>query len=201
MALAVLTGTTGGVLMVDQGAKTEASRNRYIQAIAADPETSPAVKVAMVMGSYYESSYKHHGTPYIDKNGKGQPLTVCDGITGAGVVANKYYTEAECYQMGKYRYTNTEKAMPGLLTHWNSYDAYTRATFIDFGWNKGIGALASSTMRAKANAGDLQGACKQNERWTRGTVKNVSVVLPGLVDRANANSAICFDWSPVLDKK
>ena len=42
-------------------------RNQYVQAVAADKGTSEAVKVAMVMGAYYESSYKHIGTPYVDK--------------------------------------------------------------------------------------------------------------------------------------
>ena len=35
------------------------------------------------------------------------------------------------------------------------------------------------------------GACRQNERWTRGTVGGVSTVLPGLVTRAGANADLC----------
>ena len=45
----------------------EALRDEYVRAVATDPATSAAVKVAMVMGSYYESSGKHIGTPYVDK--------------------------------------------------------------------------------------------------------------------------------------
>lgn len=75
----------------------DAQRDEYVQAVAADPATSAGVKVAMVLGSYYESSGKHIGTPYVDKLGKGQPLTVCNGITGAGVIAGKTYAPADCY--------------------------------------------------------------------------------------------------------
>jgi hypothetical protein len=36
-------------------------------------ERSNPFLLALVMGSYYESSYKHIGKPYIDKLGKGHP--------------------------------------------------------------------------------------------------------------------------------
>ena len=85
-ALMILIGTGGGTYYVDQAATAEAQKNQFIQAVAADPDVSDAVRIAMVMGSYYESSNRHIGTPYIDKLGKGQPLTVCNGITGAGVI-------------------------------------------------------------------------------------------------------------------
>ena len=35
------------------------------------------------------------------------------------------------------------------------------------------------------------GACRENERWNRGTVRGVSVVLPGLKIRGDANSDLC----------
>ena len=46
-------------------------------------------------------------------------------------------------------------------------------------------------MRRMFLAGDIVGACRQNERWTRGTVGGVSTVLPGLVARAGANADLC----------
>ena len=100
MALAVLTAGGGGYMALESdkaAAQAMAERNQYIQAVAADPGTSQAVKIAMVMGSYYESSYRHIGTPYVDKWGKGQPLTVCNGITGRAVVAGRSYSPADCY--------------------------------------------------------------------------------------------------------
>ncbi len=97
----------------------------------------------------------------------------------------------------------SERQSTKLLTYWATYDPLAQATFIDFVHNKGGDALAGSTMRRKANAGDLHGACKENERWNRGTVKGVSTVLPGLKIRGDANADICSIWriAPKEDAK
>lgn len=193
-ALLILIGAGGGAYFVSEEAEKEANRNAYVQAVAADPQASDAIRIAMVMASFYESSGRHIGTPYVDKNGKGQPLTVCNGITGPEVVAGRYYTPADCYRMEKRRYVRYEAIAPTLLTHWASYDPFQKATFLDFMHNKGDGSLEGSTMRSKANAGDWLGACRENTRWNRGTVKGVSTVLPGLQLRGDSNDEICRLW-------
>ncbi len=194
VALAVLTGGAGGYFVSERdkaAAQAMAERNQYIQAVAADPGTSQAVKIAMVMGSYYESNYRHIGTPYVDKLGKGQPLTVCNGITGRAVVAGRYYTPADCYALERSRYLAAERTAMGMFRLWTTYTPLQQAVFIDFIHNKGEGALYTSTLLRKANAGDAIGACRENPRWNRGTVKGVSVVLPGLQARGDANGEIC----------
>lgn len=198
LALAMLTGGGGAFYAQHQGevARAEvqaAAADPYVQAVARDTSTSDAVKIAMLMGHLYESSGKHVGTPYIDTLGRGQPLTVCNGITGAGVVAGKWYTPADCYELEKGRYLQAERAAKRLFAYWDSYDAITQATFLDFIHNKGDGALAASTMLRKANAGDVQGACRENPKWNKGTVKGVLTVLPGLKDRADTNAGFCLD--------
>jgi lysozyme len=198
LALAMLTGGGGAFYAQHQGevARAEvqaAAADPYVQAVARDASTSDAVKIAMLMGHLYESSGKHVGVPYVDKLGKGQPLTVCNGITGAGVVAGKRYTPADCYELEKGRYLQAERAAKRLLAYWASYDAITQATFLDFIHNKGEGALSTSTMRRKANAGDVAGACRENPKWNKGTVKGVLTVLPGLKDRADTNAGFCLD--------
>ena len=198
LALAMLTGGGGAFYAQHQGevARAEvqaAAADPYVQAVARDASTSDAVKIAMLMGHLYESSGKHVGTPYIDTLGRGQPLTVCNGITGAGVIAGKWYTPADCYELEKGRYLQAERAAKRLLAYWASYDAITQATFLDFIHNKGEGALAASTMLRKANAGDVQGACRENPKWNKGTVKGVLTVLPGLKDRADTNAGFCLD--------
>ena len=90
-------GAGGGVYLAEQE-RTSQLQTEYLRTVAADTSTSDAIKLAMVLGSYYESSFRHIGTPYVDRLGKGQPLTVCNGITGAGVVAGRYYTPADCYR-------------------------------------------------------------------------------------------------------
>ena len=198
LALSMLTGGGGAFYAQHQGevARAEvqaAAADPYVQAVARDTSTSDAVKIAMLMGHLYESSGKHVGKPYTDTLGRGQPLTVCNGITGAGVVAGKWYTPADCYELEKGRYLQAERAAKRLLAYWASYDAITQATFLDFIHNKGEGALAASTMLRKANAGDVQGACRENPKWNKGTVKGVLTVLPGLKDRADTNAGFCLD--------
>ena len=56
---------------------------------------------------------------------------------------------------------SAERAASAQLTYWRDYDPFAQAVFIDFVHNKGSDALATSTMRRKANAGDLLGACRE----------------------------------------
>lgn len=194
-ALVLTLGAGGGAyLAADQAAIEQGLADQYVQVVAADPGTSQGVKVAMVLGHFYESSGKHIGTPYIDKLGKGAPLTVCNGITGAGVIAGKWYSPGECYQLEKGRYLQSEREARCLLAYWASYDAFAQGTFIDFLHNKGAASFATSSMRRKANAGDLQGACRENPRWNKGTLKGISTVLPGLQLRGDSNDEICREW-------
>ncbi|WP_315128089.1 glycoside hydrolase family protein [Comamonas antarctica] len=201
-ALALLAGlgSGGAILIQDQPLQVptaemqQALVDQYVRAVAADQTTSPAVKVAMVLGHFYESSGKHIGTPYVDRLGRGQPLTVCNGITGAGVVAGKWYSPAACYQLERGRYLAAERAAQRLLKHWRSYDPLVQGQFIDFLHNKGEGAFTTSTMLRKANAGDLMGACHENPRWNKGTVAGLQQVLPGLQLRGDANEVICRAW-------
>lgn len=200
LALVLLTGGGGAVLVQDQALQVpeaqlqQALADEYVRAVSADTTTSQAVKVAMVLGSFYESSGKHIGTPYVDKLGRGQPLTVCNGITGAGVAAGRWYGPANCYQLEKARYLTAERAAQRLLNRWASYDPFVQGQFIDFLHNKGEGAFTTSTMRRKANAGDLVGACRENPRWNKGTVNGVQQVLPGLQLRGDSNDEICSLW-------
>lgn len=194
VALVMLAGLGGGGAYLVERTTDAALRDAYVQVVAADASTSPGVKVAMVMGSFYESSGKHIGMPYIDKLGKGTPLTVCNGITGRGVVAGKWYSPAECYQLERGRYLQSEREAVSLLIHWREYGPFVQGSFIDFLHNKGAANLSTSTMLRKANAGDLLGACRENPRWNRGTVKGVSTVLPALQGRGDSNDEICRQW-------
>lgn len=193
-SLAALVMLAAGVSIQNAEPTPEALRNEYIQAVAADTSTSMAVKIAMVMGSQYESSGKHIGKPYVDKLGRGQPLTVCNGVTGPEVVAGRYYTPADCFRIEKRRYLLAEAAAARMLTYWQTYDDFARATFIDFIWNKGEGNFETSTMRVLANRGQLDAACRQNPRWDKGTKNGVLQVLPGLQVRGDSNGEICADW-------
>jgi lysozyme len=191
--LAVLVASGGGYAAFSHidGETTSLLRNQYVQAVAQDGGTSQAVKVAMVMGAYFESSYKHIGTPYVDKLGKGRPLTVCNGITGPAVKLGRYYTPGDCYRLERAVYVENERRLKSTLPQWDGYTVLQQATFVDFLHNLGPGAFDGSTMKRKLLAGDVVGACRENPRWTRGTVNGVSVVLPGLQVRRDASAELC----------
>ncbi len=158
-------------------------------------QPSAAVQLAMVLGSHYESSGRHIGTPYVDKLGKGQPLTVCNGVTGPEVVAGRYYTPDDCKRLELPKYREAERLARAALKHWDTYNAWVQASIIDMVYNLGPAVLAdTTTLVRKGNAGDLVGMCEQMPRWVRGTVNGQSVVLPGLVDRRGTTRELCMDW-------
>lgn len=178
-ALALTVGAAGGV-----------ATHYAVQS----PRPSAAVTLAMEIGAHYESSGRHIGTPYIDRIGKGQPLTVCNGVTGAGVVAGRYYTPADCKRLELPRYLEAEQQARAALRHWDGYNAWVQASFIDMVYNVGPSVLSGTAIARLANAGDLAGACQQMPRWVRGTIAGKSTVLPGLVDRRDATHQLCAQW-------
>lgn len=190
---ALLIATGGGYATYTHvdGQTQEMLRNQYVQAAAQDKSTTQAVKLAMVMAAYFESSYKHIGTPYVDKLGKGQPLTVCAGLTGPQVVAGRYYTPSDCYRLERARYMGYEKFARADLPNYDALTDLQKATVLDFLHNKGAGAFATSTMRKKLLAGDIVGACRENPKWNKGTVGGVLTVLPGLQGRGDSNAELC----------
>lgn len=114
----------------------------------------------------------------------------------AGLVEapGRWYSPADCYLLERGRYLQAEREAAQLLARWRDYDPFVQGVFIDFVHNKGAANLATSTMRAKANAGDLAGACRENPRWNRGTVNGVLTALPGLQRRGDSNDEICREW-------
>src|SRR5574344_729028 len=148
MLVAMLTaiGAGGSAYLGEQDrALAHAQLTEYLQAVAADTSTSDAIKLAMVLGSYYESSYKHIGTPYVDRLGKGQPLTVCNGITGKAVVAGRYYTPAECYTLERELYRGYELYLNRDVAGFGRLTPLQQASFMDFVHNKGPGAWQKSS--------------------------------------------------------
>lgn len=178
-ALALTVGAAGGVA------------THY----AAQPvRPSAAVVLAMELGAHFESSGRHIGMPYIDRLGKGQPLTVCNGVTGAGVVAGRYYTPDDCKRLELPRYLEAERQARAALRYWDSYNVWVQASFIDMIYNVGPGVLDGTAIARLANTGNLAGACTQMPRWVRGTVGGKSVALPGLIDRRDTTRELCAEW-------
>lgn len=159
-----------------------------------EPPPSAAVQLAMEIGAHYESSGRHIGVPYIDKLGRGQPWTVCNGVTGKGVVPGRYYTAEDCKRLELPRYLDAERAGKRLFGWWATYNVWVQASIIDMVYNLGEAQIAASTMRRKANEGDLAGACAEMPRWVNGTVNGQRTRLPGLVGRRGTTHELCADW-------
>lgn len=157
-------------------------------------QPGPDVQLAMELGAHFESSGRHIGTPYVDRIGKGQPLTVCNGVTGPEVVAGRYYSPDDCRRLELPRYLAAEREARRMFERWRSYNPWVRASIIDMIYNLGAPALEGSTLLRLANAGDLAGACEQMPRWVRGTVNGQKVALPGLVDRRATARELCAEW-------
>lgn len=67
-----------------------------------------------------------------------------------------------------------------------SNDVSRLNAIVDFTYNLGVGRLQTSTLRAKLNGEDWDGAKEQLMRWVRGGSK----VLPGLVLRRKAEAVL-----------
>jgi lysozyme len=158
--------------------------------------SQPSVEVvlAMELGRHFESSGRHIGTPYVDRLGRGQPLTVCNGITGPDVVAGRYYAPEDCHRLELPRYRQAEKQAKARLRYWDTYNPWVRASFIDMVFNLGPSALDGTTIQRLANAGDLPSACAQMPRWVYGTVAGQRTKLPGLEARRDTTRELCAEW-------
>lgn len=90
--------------------------------------------------------------------------------------------EARLYSKLPYYINETIRLCPGIV----AYGPDVIAAIADFTFNLGAARLKSSTLRRKINDGDMEGACKELARWTRGGGR----VLPGLVLRRAAEIAL-----------
>lgn len=75
-----------------------------------------------------------------------------------------------------------QRLCPGLA----EWSEQATGAILDFAFNCGTGALASSTLRRRINADDVPGARAELMKWVRGGGR----VLPGLVKRRAAEAAL-----------
>ena len=157
-------------------------------------QPSEAVILAMELGSHYESSGRHIGTPYVDRLGKGQPLTVCNGVTGPEVAAGRTYSREDCKRLELAKYIEAERLARVGLKHWDGYNVWVRVSLIDMVYNLGPSVLDGTTLVRLGNSGNLVGMCEQMPRRVRGTANGQSVVLRGLQDRRAVMRELCAVW-------
>ena len=118
-------------------------------------------------------------------------LTVCYGST-TDIVVGKKYSLAECRSRLDADMTSAinqvEKCAPNLPEH-------VLAAFGDAIYNLGPRIVCdtknSTAARMLAN-GDVTGACNQLPRWNKAKIAGVSVELPGLTKRREAERKLCL---------
>lgn len=132
---------------------------------------------------------KHEGRRYEAYKDVGGVLTVCDGHTGSDIIADKVYTDEECDDIFVRDIVKAERYVDMYIQPAEPLPSKTKAAFISFTYNVGPANLKASTLRRKANAGDLQGACRELSRWVY--VKRVKI--KGLVNRRISERALCME--------
>ncbi|QDP64898.1 MAG: putative endolysin [Prokaryotic dsDNA virus sp.] len=113
--------------------------------------------------------------------------TICFGET-KGVQMGDSKTREECEDMLEERLVEFENGVRSCLPSYDDLTPQTQAAFVSFSYNVGTGAFCRSTLRRKAEAGDLVGACNELPRWN----KAGGVVLPGLSKRREEERQLCL---------
>lgn len=121
--------------------------------------------------------------PYKDVAGV---WTVCDGITGSGVVRGKNYTGRECDTLLWQRIREVKAQVDPLVKV--PLGEYQRAALYSFTYNVGIGSFSKSTLLKRLNAGDQEGACNELRRW----VYAGGVKWKGLLNRREMERSLCL---------
>lgn len=152
---------------------TPQARAVAIAAIAALPVTGAFV--ASWEGTKYEVYLDTGGVP-----------TVCEGITGPAVIPGKVYTRAECRDLLNGALQAHARGLARCLTVVAPQP--TMSAWISWAYNVGVDAACKSTLVRLANAGDIEGACRQLPRWNMDNGR----VVQGLTNRRAAELAWCL---------
>ncbi|WP_277850053.1 lysozyme [Moellerella wisconsensis] len=121
--------------------------------------------------------------PYKDVVGV---TTVCYGHTGSDIVYGKTYTEEECLALLEKDLSKVRNGIDPLIKVDISDE--TRAALYSFTYNFGVGAFSRSTLLKKLNAGDIDGACNELNRWIYAGGKQ----WKGLITRREIEKAVCL---------
>lgn len=114
-------------------------------------------------------------------------LTIGYGHTGPDVLPGMVITQEQAEQLLKQDIQKVEAALNGTLIIKSKLNQNQFSALVSFAFNLGIGALSSSTLTKKINAGDFKGAALEFERWVYGKNKEK---LPGLVKRRAMERAL-----------
>ena len=114
----------------------------------------------------------------------GHPWTIGWGSTGHGIWEGVTWTQEQADERFKDDLAQFEHAVESLVTlpiNQGQFDA-----LVCFSYNVGTNALKTSTLLRLLNAGDIEGATNQFQRWN----KNDGKVMRGLTRRRYSERAL-----------
>ena len=123
-------------------------------------------------------------TAYPDPATNGDPWTIGYGHTGAEVHQGMTVTQE---QAEEFLMQDVQKAVQTVNS--KVHTDLTQNEFeslVDFVFNVGAGNFAGSTLLRKINAGDMEGAALEFEKWTHADGK----VMAGLIKRRHAEAVL-----------
>jgi lysozyme len=113
--------------------------------------------------------------------------TIGYGHTGDVKPGMKLQSKHQAEVVLEYDLERFEDAVAALAPTANSNQF---SALVSFAFNLGDANLRHSTLLARFNAGDVEGAAREFSRWIYATVEGRKVVLPGLVTRRTAEAAL-----------
>jgi lysozyme len=136
---------------------------------------------------------------YVDRLGKGQPVTMCFGQTGFIKAPNGHLIKVTLglkFPIAHCRKVLEENELGYAIPIWRVTPGiadypHTWSAAIDFVHNFNIRVYARSSIAREFNAGHWLAGCDRFLPYNKGTVRGRLVVLPGLDDRRHRNRAEC----------
>jgi lysozyme len=113
--------------------------------------------------------------------------TACYGET-KGIKGGMKFTKEQCDVMFIDGLARHEAGMRKCLTFPDLLPEKTYVAFLSFTYNVGTGGFCRSSIRYKANADDLRGACNALMKWTKAKGRT----LKGLVTRRTQERKLCL---------
>lgn len=119
--------------------------------------------------------------------------TICQGLTD-GVRPGDVATAAECDTRFAAELRKLHAGMTACYPGLPSLPDKVEVAFLSLGYNIGIAGFCGSTVRKRAEAGDLPNACHAITWWNKITDRSGNkVVSRGLVNRRAAEEALCIE--------
>lgn len=102
-------------------------------------------------------------TAYLDTIAKPPVYTIGYGVTGPEIVEGLVWTNQQAESELQTRLEGLGNSLTALIKYPVSQGQFD--AMMSLAWNIGLGALSSSTLLSKFNAGDVRGAALEFIRW------------------------------------